>query len=241
MAPQKPSLPCPFLAALHALHVPGHAVLQHTPSTQLPLAQSLPTLHFLPFAQRVAQPLVGPPQSTSVSPPFFVPLSQFRFPKHASEMVPHVAPSAAHVVLVHPHTPAVPGLPPPHVFGAVQSVFDLQPHWPMALHTNGLVAVSQATPGLGVCDGTPLVQMSFVHTVASTGLSPSSTMLLVPPAPSHTTCWQSPESCALTGVMSGVNAVVHTKFTHAGCWQSSFVPGHSLSCAHSRQVPLPSQ
>jgi hypothetical protein len=36
MAPQVPSLPAPFLAALHAWHVSVHAVSQQTPSTQFP-------------------------------------------------------------------------------------------------------------------------------------------------------------------------------------------------------------
>jgi hypothetical protein len=88
-----PSAPCPFFAAEHAWHVPVHGKLQHTPSTQLPLAhssgelhgspsglgaqrpavqievlQSPPPMHFLPMSQ----PWQGrpPPQSTSVSLPF---------------------------------------------------------------------------------------------------------------------------------------------------------------------------
>ena len=36
-APQTPSTPEPFLTALQAEHKPAHAVLQHTPSTQLPV------------------------------------------------------------------------------------------------------------------------------------------------------------------------------------------------------------
>jgi len=35
--PQVPSAPLPFLAALHARHVPVHELLQQTPSTQKPL------------------------------------------------------------------------------------------------------------------------------------------------------------------------------------------------------------
>lgn len=35
--PQAPFVPAPFLAALHAWHVPAHGESQHTPSTQLPL------------------------------------------------------------------------------------------------------------------------------------------------------------------------------------------------------------
>lgn len=37
-----PSAPCPFFAAVHAIHVPVHALSQQTPSTQNPLAHSAP-------------------------------------------------------------------------------------------------------------------------------------------------------------------------------------------------------
>ena len=40
MGPQDPSLPFPFFAALHAKHVVVQALLQQTPSTQYPEAQS---------------------------------------------------------------------------------------------------------------------------------------------------------------------------------------------------------
>ena len=36
MAPHTPSAPRPFFSALHASHVPAHAVSQQKPSTQLP-------------------------------------------------------------------------------------------------------------------------------------------------------------------------------------------------------------
>ena len=76
--PQTPSEPLPFFAAVHATHAPVHAVLQHTPSVQKPLVQSVLSLHCLPCAQVVPHvSLAPPPQSTSVSVPFCDPLLQF--------------------------------------------------------------------------------------------------------------------------------------------------------------------
>ena len=70
-------------------------------------------------------------------------------PKHPSEMLPHVSPAAAHVVFVQPQYIGVPGFPPPHVLGAVQSPFVVQPHIPAAVHVSGIVAVPpQMTPAL---------------------------------------------------------------------------------------------
>lgn len=52
MFPHVPSAPEPFLAAEHAWQAPPHAVLQHTPSVQLPLAhwaeavQTVPSTSF---------------------------------------------------------------------------------------------------------------------------------------------------------------------------------------------------
>jgi hypothetical protein len=122
IAPQTPSLPCPFFAAVQAWHVPLHAELQQTPSAQNPEAQSPFTTQALPCAQRVAQPAALPPQSTSVSVPFFVRLSQESVPPQPSAGAPHVAPTCAHVFRVQPHTLAVP--PPPQVCGSGQSAFD---------------------------------------------------------------------------------------------------------------------
>ena len=77
MLPQTPSEPPPFFAAVQATHAPRQAVLQHTPSAQWPLPQSLSALHCLPCAQVFPHvPPAPPPQSMSVSVPFFVPLLQ---------------------------------------------------------------------------------------------------------------------------------------------------------------------
>ena len=43
MGPQTPLAPAPFLAAEHAWQRPVQAVAQHTPSTQKPEEQSLPS------------------------------------------------------------------------------------------------------------------------------------------------------------------------------------------------------
>jgi len=46
------------------LHAPSHAELQHTPSEQNPVAQSVFRLHFLPLRHFAHEP---PPQSMSLS------------------------------------------------------------------------------------------------------------------------------------------------------------------------------
>jgi hypothetical protein len=119
MPPQTPSGPLPFFAAEQASQVPSHAVLQHTPSTQKPLAQSLPTEHCFPCSQRVAHCVSGPPQSTSVSAESFCVLSQLSVPAQPSGIDPHERPSSSQLVAVQPQTSGVP--PPPQVSGAAQS------------------------------------------------------------------------------------------------------------------------
>src|SRR4051812_886740 len=99
--PQVPSAPLPFLLAEHAWQRPLHVLLQHTPSTQLPLAQSAPLPHFLPLMPLPAH-TPEPPQSTSLSPPFCTPSSQIRLPKQPSGAEPQVAICWPQVFLVQP-------------------------------------------------------------------------------------------------------------------------------------------
>ncbi len=74
---------CPFAtlvhvptvpARLHAAHVPAHAVLQHTPSTQLPLTHSAPIEQAAPLAKNPHAPaplqLTAPAHSFAGSCPF---------------------------------------------------------------------------------------------------------------------------------------------------------------------------
>jgi hypothetical protein len=51
MLPQAPEAP-PVFAAEQAWQLPPHAVLQHTPSTQLPELHSLPAVHMEPLVFR---------------------------------------------------------------------------------------------------------------------------------------------------------------------------------------------
>ena len=48
MTPHVPVTPEPFFAAVQATHVPLHAVLQHTPSTQFPVAHWFAAAHTSP-------------------------------------------------------------------------------------------------------------------------------------------------------------------------------------------------
>jgi hypothetical protein len=72
---------------------------------------------------------------------------QLIVPPHPSDTVPHC--EAVHVSGVHPHTPAVP--PPPHVSGAVQSVFVAHPQVPPDSHACPDEELAQSThaPPLG--------------------------------------------------------------------------------------------
>ncbi len=51
--PHIPSLPLPFFATVHAWHKPTHAVLQQTPSTQLPDAHCAAIVHVPPFVMGI--------------------------------------------------------------------------------------------------------------------------------------------------------------------------------------------
>jgi hypothetical protein len=115
IAPQTPSFPCPFFAAVHASHVPLQALSQQTPSAQNPEAQSVPVRQTLPLAQRVAQVAALPPQSTPVSVPSFTKSSQDRVPPQPFDGAPQVAPTSAQVFGVQPQTLATLGVPPPQV------------------------------------------------------------------------------------------------------------------------------
>src|SRR5262245_26308996 len=109
---------------------------------------------------------MGPPQSTSVSPPSFVPVSQSRSGmKHMSDVVPHVLPCVAQLTAVHLHTPFW------HVFGAMQFASVAQPHSPPALQEPPLHDVPTGSGGLS---GAPLLQRSDVHSLPSLRTSVSS-------------------------------------------------------------------
>ena len=193
MLPQTPSEPLPFFAAVQAWHVPLHTVLQQTPSVQKPLPQSLLTLHCLAIAQVVPHELaVPPPQSTSVSVPSFVPELQLCVPKQPSVTVPHVLPSALHVLGVQPQKKGVPGFPPPQVLGETQALSLAQPHCPLSLQAP-LTPQGVFGGSLGFV-GAPPLQISFVQRLPSTGLSVLSTSGCAAelPAPSQTTTLQSP-------------------------------------------------
>jgi hypothetical protein len=67
--PHVPLAPEPFLSALHATQRPTHEVSQQTPSTQLPLVQSVPVPHACPFGlvPRQVEPLQWRPAAQSAS------------------------------------------------------------------------------------------------------------------------------------------------------------------------------
>ena len=126
--PQVP-VASPVLAEVQALQAPVQAPLQQTPSAQKPLAQSLPARHASPCAQFAAQ---KPPQSTSVSLPFFTPLVQPQVPLMQVSPAPHVP---------HCRLPPQPSLWAPQDLPLTQ-VFGVQ-HWPALVQIWGDVHVPQ--------------------------------------------------------------------------------------------------
>jgi hypothetical protein len=178
-----------------------------------------------------------------------MPSLQLSIPPQPSGIVPHVAFCAAQVVGVQPQTIGVP--PPPHVCGGVQSgglSAGLHPHWPCALHMKPPVdvGVGHVMPVLTVVDGMPFVQCPVWQSLPYVGTSALSATDMVPPFPSHSIVWQSPGVCGgfdVVGVPAAMSVVVQVLVAaaHVGCWQSSIVPGHSLSLVHWAQLPAASQ
>src|SRR5262245_24800029 len=108
-------------------------------------------------------PPVPPPQSTSVSAPFFRPSLQSSIPPHRLGTIPHVAACATQLVGVHPQTLGVP--PPPQVEGDLHWASVMQVHCPIASH---VVLIPHAVPcGLPACDGTPPLHTSIVQSFPS--------------------------------------------------------------------------
>jgi hypothetical protein len=185
--PSKPDTSQPSQAAPQALS-------QQKPSTQMPPAQSLPTTHCCPRAQRVAHAATLPPQSTSVSLPFCEPLQEI-VPPHPLGWAPHVLPKAAQLVGAQHIQPVISQTSPaPHWLAVAHSTQAGTLTEP--LHTHPVCVVQGVSAGSGGLLGVPEVHTSSVHSLPSTGRSRSSTAGVgdtIPP-PSHTTSWQSPAS-----------------------------------------------
>src|SRR5512132_3540798 len=124
-----------------SLHVGTQRLPLHAPPTQ-----SVPIEQAFPVAQRGH---IAPPQSVSVSDPFFTASPQ---------------PAGAHLLLSGSHT------------RLVQS--------PSTLHSTHVEAAEHSFPP-------SIEQASSVHSLLSSGLSLSSAIDLVEPAPSHTAFRQS--------------------------------------------------
>jgi hypothetical protein len=155
---------------------------------------------------------------------------QSSIPPQPSEIVPQVAPCAAQVVGVQPHTIGFP--PPPQVWGSVQSASLVQPHAPCASQRRGAAVVPpHTTPVWMACAGEPFEHV-FVMQVVEGSTSVSSATDMTPPLPSHSSCWQSPAFCGgavVVGVPAAVFVVVQVPLAQVGCSQSLSTPGQSLS------------
>jgi hypothetical protein len=183
---------------------------------QLP-AQALPT-HIIerqsPFtAHTLPGPQVGhapPPQSTSVSAPFFT-------------WSLHCAATHALALLQIPLAQSLDERHCTHLPDAVQSAP------PLSVHAVLL--------GWSANFGIPATQVSTVQSFLSSGVSLSSSCDMVLPCPSHTSLWQSPLVCAVTAVPDAVYASWQNPPVQAGFWQSVLIAWHWLTSLHA--IPPP--
>jgi len=172
---------------LHVSHVSRHDDVQQTLSAQKFPEQSSGSPHVSPAPQRVAHEAGSPPQSTSVSVPFIVAVSQLSMPPQPSETMPQVAPSEAQVPGVQPHTSGTP--PPPQVSGALQFPSAKQPtQLPFTSHTEPPLWLHVAPGAFSGFTGSPFSQMSSVQSSPSmmgshTGVDPPVPVLPVPVLP----------------------------------------------------------
>jgi hypothetical protein len=88
-------------------------------------------------------------------------------------------------------------------------------------------------------EGVPLVQMSLVQVLPSTGTSALSFTVTVEPAPLHWFFLQSPGDCEATGVPAAVNDKPHAFALHVRVWHSVSVPAHVAATTHCTQAPAP--
>jgi hypothetical protein len=211
-SPQVPSVPLPFFAAVHARQVAEQSVLQHTPSTQLPLRQSLAVAQVVPFwlrhtpaALHAAVPghsLSGSvsgatcPQLPSWPPPFFAALHAWQVPAQAelqqtpSTQLPleQFAPTAHAVPLVATHAPALQKASPGHsLSGSTPAMMLVQN--PFAEPVLPTLQPWQV-PVHAVLQQTPSTQLPLVQVDPTVQVVPSGKMHA--PAPLHTAAlWHS--------------------------------------------------
>jgi hypothetical protein len=182
----------------------------HVPPQQCPLVQSVLTAQCLPSAQAGQLP---PPQSTSVSAPFFTlsvhdGLAQTWFVQ----------------ILLWQSVPTL------HWTQA-----------PLPLQTEPLFWLQAVPAGDGGLDGTPAVQMSLVHWFPSTGTSVLSTIEMMEPAPLQMLSRQSPAIWLDTTVPLAVKLKPHTPAVQVRVWHSVSDPGQSAGVKQLMQVPDPLQ
>jgi len=223
----KPTLPL----TLHALQASVQSLLQQTPSAQCPLTQSTPLVQAFPCAQ-FAQ--YKPPQSTSVSLPFFLPSLQR---KHVcdgtSQKLPGVVQSACDVHWTQEPDPLQTF--PPFVVQAAPCGSNTVEILPLPSHSNvwqsSLVCIERGVPaGVNVRVQIRAAQIHGAHSVDS----PQSSALMQPthsPAPSQTPsgqglrasagrCWQTFAS--------------HVQTVHSGGSPQSVVVRHARQPASSQ-------
>jgi hypothetical protein len=173
---------------------------------QLPLAQSVPEEHVFPARHRLH--VVAPPQSTSLSKPFFEPSLQF----------PHVTPVTSQPLPGDPSQLRVPApqatqAPLVHVcVSAVQA--EAVPHWPLALQVWTALPEHCVVPGVHTPVHAPLTQAEEVHADAAPHWPLA--LQVCTPLPLHV-------------VPPGVHTPVQAPFTHAWFVQAAAVPHWPLA------------
>src|SRR4029077_5451911 len=107
-------------------------------------------------------------------------------------------------------------------------------HWPVALQC--LAPPQFELSGNIVCEGVPVVQMSFVHALRSSGTSVSSFTLAIVPLAAHCRRLQSPVDWTARTVPAGSRVLPHAPTVQVRCSHSDSVPGQSAATLHAAQV-----
>jgi hypothetical protein len=252
--PHVPSVPAPLCAAVHAVHVPEHAVLQQTPSAQKPLvhwvpsppvqglpsicaAVQTPLLQKLPAAQSpsteqaVHTRFLQSPLAQSLSNLQSLVLAQ------AGQELPPQSTSVSVPSLMSSEQVAATHLLAVQASPVAQSAGVLHPtQAPAAVQTLPLLSMHAVPSDASIIPHTFAVQVLVTHFVGWAEQSLPITQATHLPLPSQTVPLLSVHAVSAAAFESTHAFIVQATVTHLvlGCAQS-------VAALHATQWPLPSQ
>jgi hypothetical protein len=252
--PQVPSVPAPLCAAVHAVHVPAHAVLQQTPSAQKPLVHWVPSppVQGLPsISAGVQTPLLQKSpvtQSLSITHATHLSLVQTPLVQSRGSRQSLVLAQDGHEAPPQSTSVSVPSLMPSEQVAAThllavqaspeaQSEAVLHPtQVPVAVQTLPLLSVHVVPSVASAVPHTFVVQVLVTHFVAWGGQSLPITQATHLPLPLQTVPLLSVHAVSAAAFESTHAFIVQATVTHLvlGCAQS-------VAALHATQWPLPSQ